>query len=135
MGRSKLLQYFVILVFGLIGWALCGAIMFIGMALTPNIQLVLIVHAVGAPIIFGVLTWIYASRFGYTKPLQTAIAFLLIVVLMDFFVVALLINKSFDMFKDVLGTWIPFLLIFASTFIVARLIERKTYDVPYNIRA
>ena len=110
MGSTKLGQYLVILAFGLIGWALCGAIMFIGMALTPNMQLVLIVHAIGAPIIFGLLTWIYTRKFGYTKPLQTAIAFLLIVVLMDFFVVALLINNSFDMFKDALGTWIPFAL-------------------------
>ena len=126
MERIKLGQYLVILGFGLIGWALCGAIMFIGMALTPNMQLVLIVHAIGAPIVFGVLTWIYSRRFGFTKPWQTAVAFLLIVVLMDFFVVALLINKSFDMFKSVLGTWIPFLLIFTSTYVVARLTAKNS---------
>ena len=126
MQKSNLVKPLVILLFGLIGWALCGAIMFIGMALTPNTQLVLIVHAIGAPIIFGLLTWIYSARFGYTKPWITAMAFLLIVILMDTFVVALLINKSFDMFTSLLGTWIPFLLIFCSTYIVARLIPKKT---------
>lgn len=124
MQDSKLKQRLIILAFGLVGWALCGAIMFIGMALTPNMQLVLIVHAVGAPIVFGLLTWIYTTRFGYTKPWVTAVAFLLIVVLMDFFVVSLLINKSFDMFTSFLGTWLPFLLIFSSTYLVARLTEK-----------
>lgn len=126
MERLNFGQALVILGFGLVGWALCGAIMFIGMALTPDIQLVLIVHAIGAPIIFGMLTWIYTRKFGYTKPLNTAITFLLIVVLVDFFVVAMLINKSFDMFRDALGTWIPFALIFISTYVVARLTARKS---------
>lgn len=125
MQRIEFRQLLIILLFGLIGWALCGAIMFIGMELTPNMQLVLIVHAIGAPVIFGLLTWIYASRFGYTKPWATATAFLLIVVFMDFFIVSLLINKSFDMFESLLGTWIPFLLIFASSYLVARLTTKK----------
>ncbi len=124
MQSSKLKQSLIILVFGLIGWALCGAIMFIGMALTPDMQLVLVVHAVGAPIIFGLLTWLYTVRFGYTKPLLTAVVFLAIVVFMDFFIVSLLINKSFDMFTSFLGTWLPFLLIFSSTYLVARLTEK-----------
>jgi hypothetical protein len=124
MQGSKLNQSLIILMFGLIGWALCGAIMFIGMALTPNMQLVLIIHAVGAPLIFGLLTWIYTARFGYTKPWITAVTFLLIVVLMDFFVVSLLINRNFDMFTSFLGTWLPFLLIFSSTYLVARLTQK-----------
>jgi hypothetical protein len=37
--------------------------------------------------------------------------FLAIVFLMDFFVVALLITRSFDMFLSPIGTWIPFTLI------------------------
>jgi hypothetical protein len=125
MQSSKWKQYLVILAFGLVGWALCGAIMFIGMALTPNLQLVMIVHAIGAPVIFSLLTWLYSSKFGYTKPWQTALAFLLIVMFVDFFLVALVINKSLEMFTSALGTWIPFLLIFASTYIVARLTSKK----------
>ena len=35
---------------------------------------------------------------------------------MDVFVVAMLINKSFDMFLSPLGTWIPFALIFAVSY-------------------
>ena len=48
---------------------------------------------------------------------------------MDFFVVALLINRSLDMFASLLGTWIPFALIFVATYLrgvmVRRSAERK----------
>jgi hypothetical protein len=36
---------------------------------------------------------------------------------MDFFIIALMIEKSFDMFKSILGTWIPFILIMLSTYL------------------
>jgi hypothetical protein len=36
---------------------------------------------------------------------------------MDIIVVALLINKSFEMFKSIIGTWIPFILIFTATYL------------------
>jgi len=39
----------------------------------------------------------------------------------DFFVVGLVINRSLEMFTSVLGTWIPFALIFASTWLAGRL--------------
>jgi hypothetical protein len=50
-GRRKAL---VILIHAFIGWALCGAIMGIGMAVT-SMQATLIAHLIGAPIIFGLL--------------------------------------------------------------------------------
>jgi hypothetical protein len=37
--------------------------------------------------------------------------------LVDFFVVGLLINRSLEMFASLLGTWIPFALIFTSTWL------------------
>jgi hypothetical protein len=52
---------------------------------------------------------------GSWSPIRTAAAFLGVVVVMDVFVVALLIKRNFEMFKGVLGTWLPFLLIFVST--------------------
>jgi len=112
-------QIAVIAVFGLIGWALCGSIVFVGRELVP-IETALIIHAVGAPIIFGVLSWMYFSRFNYTSPLATAVIFTGIVVGMDVFLVALLIERSFEMFGSVLGTWLPWALIFASTWLVGR---------------
>lgn len=116
MAKLSIKQAGVTVIFGLIGWAFCGAVMGIGMSVTSPDN-ALIVHAIAAPVIFTALSAIYFTRFGYTTPLQTAAAFLGIVVLMDFFLVALVINRSFDMFYSVLGTWLPFALIFASTYL------------------
>ena len=90
--------------------------MFVGMGIT-SLQTTLIAHAIGAPIIFAAVSWIYFRKFSYTTPLQTAIIFVAFVVVMDFFIVALLINRSFDMFLSWLGTWLPFALLFASTYV------------------
>jgi hypothetical protein len=39
------------------------------------------------------------------------------VMAVDFLIVALLINRSLEMFASLLGTWIPFALIFTSTYL------------------
>jgi hypothetical protein len=114
-----------ILVHDFIGWALCGATMGVGMA-TTSLQNALIAHATGAPIIFAIVSLVYFKRFNYTTPLQTALIFVAFVIAMDFLVVALLINRSLDMFASLLGTWIPFALIFASTYLTGLYLERST---------
>lgn len=113
MNMKKLV---IILVHAFIGWVLCAATMGIGMA-TMTLESTLIVHAIGAPIFFAVVSLIFFRKFNYTTPLQTAMIFLGFVIAVDFFVVALLINRSLEMFVSLLGTWIPFALIFASTYL------------------
>ncbi len=125
MRQLGLKQISVILFLGAMGWALCGAIMFVGMSVT-DIQTTLIVHAIGAPIIFTLISLFYFSKFNFTSPLQTGIVFFMQVILMDFFIVALIINRSMDMFLSPLGTWIPFALIFLSTYLTGLLIERQS---------
>ena len=105
-----------ILVHALIGWALCAATMGVGIA-TTSLENTLIIHAIGAPVFFVVVSLIYFNKFSYTTPLQTALIFVGFVIIVDFFVVALLINKSLEMFSSFLGTWIPFALIFTSTYL------------------
>jgi hypothetical protein len=126
MNKIQVKKVMIILAHGLVGWALCGAIIWIGMAVT-SMQNTLIIHAIGAPIIFGAIASIYFRAFNYTTPLQTAIAFVSVVVFMDFFVVALLIEKSFEMFASLLGTWIPWALIFASTYLTGLLSGQPRY--------
>ena len=104
----------IVLAHAFIGWVLCAATMGIGMAVT-TLQAALIIHAIGAPIFFTVVSYVYFTRFNYTRPLQTALIFVGFVIVVDFLVVALLINKSMGMFGSLLGTWIPFALIFASS--------------------
>ena len=124
MRQIGLKQIIIILILGLLGWALCGAILFIGMSVT-SLQTTLILHAIGAPIIFTAISLIYFTKFNYTSPLQTSVVFLLIVVLMDFFLVGIVINRSLDMFRSLLGTWIPFALIFLSTYLTGLAVEAR----------
>lgn len=125
MRRLGLKQMLIILVLGLVGYTGCAAIMGIGMAVT-TLQTTLIVHAVGAPVIFAAISWIYFTKFRYTTPMQTALVFFSIIILLDFFLVALLVNRSLEMFRSPLGTWIPFALIFLSTYLTGIYVESQS---------
>jgi hypothetical protein len=121
MNTKKLITLFIHAFFG---WALCAATMGIGMSVT-SLENTLLIHAIGAPIFFAIVSLVYFTRFNYTAPLQTAIIFVSFVIIVDFFLVALVINRSLEMFGSLLGTWIPFALIFTSTFLTGLLLERN----------
>jgi len=121
MNASKIV---IILIHALVGWALCAATMGIGMAVT-SLETTLVIHAIAAPIFFAAISVVYFKKFNYTDPLQTALIFVAFVMLMDLFMVAMLINKSFEMFTSLLGTWIPFALIFVSTYITGILVRKR----------
>jgi hypothetical protein len=106
----------------LVGWGLCGAAMGIGLAKT-SVNRALVIHAIAAPLIFALVSAMYFTYFAYTGALATAAGFVAVVIAMDVFVVALLIQREFSMFRSVPGTWLPFALIFASTYAVGRLIQ------------
>lgn len=114
----------IILAHAFVGWALCFGTIGIGMAVT-TLETALIAHAIAAPIIFSVISWIYFRRFNYTKPLATAFIFVTFIMAMDFIVVALMINRSLEMFTSLLGTWIPFALIFTSTYVTGLLVDHN----------
>jgi len=97
----------------------------IGMAVT-SVQNALILHAIAAPIIFAAISWFYFSKFAYTTPGRTAIVFTSFVILVDFFVVAILVQRSLDMFASPLGTWIPFALIFTATYLTGTYVEKRS---------
>lgn len=109
----------------LVGWTLCGATMSIGMA-TTSLQNALIIHAIGAPFYFTAVSFIYFKKFNFTTPLLTAEIFLGAVLTLDFSIVALLINRSLEMFASLLGTWIPFALIFTSTYMTGLYTARNS---------
>jgi hypothetical protein len=124
MDKVDYIKLLIVSIYAFIGWTLCGAVMFIGMAVTTEF-ITLIIHAIAAPIIFAVVSSFYFKKYDFTTPLETAALFVAFVVLMDFIVVALLINRSLAMFGNVLGTWIPFVLIFIATYYTGRHEEKK----------
>ena len=119
----------IIFVHAFIGWVLCAATMGIGMA-TMTLEKTLIVHAIGAPLFFAVVSLIFFRKFNYTTPLQTAMIFVGFVIIVDFLVVAILINRSLEMFVSLLGTWIPFALIFASTYLTGVSVRKTLTPKP-----
>jgi hypothetical protein len=122
-------KVFTLLAHATTGWALCAATMGIGTAVT-SMQNALIIHAIGAPIYFSLVSLVYFRKFNYTTPLQTALFFTSFVMIIDFFVVALLVNKSLAMFASLLGTWIPFALIFSSTYLTGWLTTNRSRVRP-----
>ena len=114
----------IILAHAFVGWGLCGAMIGIGRNIM-SMKTTLIVHAIGAPLIFVILSLMYFKQFDYTTPLQPAIIFLAFVVGMDVFVIAIFVEKSFDMVTSILGTWIPFVLIFLATYLTGTFCHRN----------
>ncbi|MFQ5630724.1 MAG: hypothetical protein ACE5I1_18285 [bacterium] len=78
------------------------------------------------PIIFSFITVANTTRSTFATPLQIALVFVGFVIFMDVFVVALLIEKSFEMFASFLGTWLTFVLIFLSSYLTAYFRRRVT---------
>jgi NO-binding membrane sensor protein with MHYT domain len=121
---ERIKKFSVVLAFALLAQGLCWGIMIVGQAIT-SIENTLIAHAIGAPIIAIVVSSIYYRRFNYTTPWQTAIVFVSVVIAMDVFVVALLIEKSFEMFTSPIGTWIPISSIFLATYLTGLLLAKR----------
>jgi hypothetical protein len=59
---------------------------------------------------------VYFRKFGYTTPLQTATVFVGLAILLDATLVAGLIEKSYEMFRSPPGTWLPFTMMFLTTY-------------------
>lgn len=115
----------IIAAHALVGWALCGATMALALAFTFE-STALVLHAIAAPIFFSIISFVYFTKFHFTGPLKTAVMFVGVVVLMDVVVVAMLIERSFDMFRSLTGTWLVFALIFVSTWLTGVLVNRAS---------
>lgn len=125
--RGSLRSIVALVACAVVGWAYCGALIGIGRQFF-SIETTLVIHAVGAPVGFGAVSYFYHRAFRLARPVATAIAFLIIVVALDFLVVAFSIERSFAMFRSVLGTWLPFLLIFVATYAAGHAVRRSRLD-------
>lgn len=106
------------------GWAACGVLMGVLLA-TVSLTTALVVHAVGAPVIFAAVTAHLYRRSGGGRPMFVAATFTVIVVILDALVVASLIQRSFAMFSSAMGTWVPFGLILVVSFGTGLLLRRR----------
>lgn len=122
---KNLIRTIVILLFGVIGWAACGAVFYVGEIIFKT-YLAILIHFILAPVIFAILSYVYFKYFNLTSSLKTAVAVTGIVISLDFFIVALLIEKNLQMFTSVMGTWLPFVFIFITVFTTGLNFNDKT---------
>jgi hypothetical protein len=122
MERTMFKKTAITVGFGVAVWLFCGALVGVGRQFMST-DMTLIVHAVGAPVGAAIASWFYFRNFSHTSPLATAATFVSISLVLDVLIVALLIEKSFDMFSSLLGVWLPQALIFAATFSTGRFME------------
>jgi len=123
----------ILALFGLIGWGICGGIINVGRSLT-TVETTLIIHAIAVPIVFGILSFFYHRFFHYTQPIQTGLIFMIMAMVLDAGIIAPFAEKSFVMFTSILGTWIPFALIFIATYLVGLLVD-QAINHPHRITA
>lgn len=124
MNKLNFKKIIIVLIHTFIVWALCGATIAVGRSIT-TIELTLIVHAIGAPIFAFIVSMVYYKKFNYTSPILTACIYLLFVIVMDAGLVAPVFEKSYRMFRSILGTWIPISLIFMSTYITGLMMKKR----------
>ena len=114
---------------GVVGWALCGAIMVALLAVASS-STALAVHAVAAPLVFVIVSRHYFSPHGAREPLLVAAVFTALVVALDLVIVAGLVQGSIAMFKSFFGTWLPFILIFAATYFTGVVMSTLPWPRP-----
>jgi hypothetical protein len=107
----------ILLVHAIIIYFVCFAVMGVSMA-TLAIDSALIAHAAAAPFVSAIFSYIYFKKFNYSSPLVTAMVIMVTVILLDFFLTATIILQDYAMFYSLIGTWIPFALIFTAALIV-----------------
>lgn len=105
---------------GIAIWACCGAVMGLAQSLTTTDN-ALLIHAAAAPVVGAGLSFAYyratrSDRFVFTAGVLTVTPAAL-----DFFVVATLLLRSYGMFGSLIGTWIPFALIFVSSYLTGKI--------------
>lgn len=127
-GRGALLGHAFVI------WVACAATIGIGRSIA-SLETTLVVHALAAPVFAATVSAFYFRRERHAAPLIAASVFLGFIALIDFFLVALAINRNLDMFRSVLGTWLPFALIFAATAATGWSVEaarqRKSRNASY----
>jgi hypothetical protein len=101
----------------------------------------IIVRAIVAPIVFAVVSLIYFKKFNYTTPLLTAALFtgfvvvvdLLFFVVVDIFYLGLQISRSLETYARWVRPWIPFALIFGSTYLTGLLTTGSSNSKAHKV--
>jgi hypothetical protein len=72
----------ILILHGLVGWAICGATIGVGRQVV-SMDTTLLIHAAVAPLAFGLLTWLFFRWFPKYSGLAVALTMLSVVVVLD----------------------------------------------------
>jgi len=108
------MMWFYLVGLALLVWGACGAVMAIGRRLW-GLQTALGVHLVAAPAIAFLLSIAHARLDPACGAVLRASVVIALIVALDALVVAPFFERSYEMFKSLIGTWIPFALIFIAS--------------------
>ncbi len=97
----------------LVLWGACGGVIAAGRRLW-SLDTTLRVHLVVAPVLAFLVAVAHKELAPGFDPLLRAAAITFIVMLLDALVVAPLFERSYAMFRSFVGTWLPFVAIFAA---------------------
>ena len=112
-----------------VGWAICGSTIALGRQML-SMTSTLIVHAIVAPVVFALLSAHFFHRYPDAAPLRTSLTLVGVVIGLDGFLVAPLVERSYAMFKSPLGTWIPFASIWLVSFLVGHVDRQRRVAHP-----
>jgi hypothetical protein len=103
-----------VVVAAIVIWALCGAVMGFGRRLI-GLDATLRLHLIMAPVFSFCVTLVLGRLAPAPDSLLRAIVITAVVIVLDAAIVAPFIEKSYAMFRSLIGTWIPFVLIFLAS--------------------
>ena len=98
----------------LVLWGMCGAVIAVGRRIW-SLQTTLYVHLVAAPVFAYVLASLHKLAAPEFDSLLRAGVMTGIVTALDVLVVAPLFERSYEMFRSIIGTWLPFAAIFLAS--------------------
>ena len=99
---------------GLILWAACGGVMAVGRRIW-TIDIALRVHLAIAPVLAFLVSAVHKMLAPEFDSVLRAIVITGLVIVLDAIVVAPLFERSYAMFRSVIGTWLPFAAIFLAS--------------------
>jgi len=108
---------------GLALWSGCGAVMAVGRRLW-TLDTTLRVHLVAAPVLAFLLSALHEWLAPEFSSLLRATLMTGFVVILDALVVAPVFERSYAMFRSVIGTWLPLVAIFVASFAAGTLVRR-----------
>lgn len=95
-------------------WGLCGAVIAVGRRIW-SLKTTLYVHLIAAPAFAYALSVLHRLAAPEFDSLLRAVVMTSIVMALDVFVVAPWFERSYAMFRSLIGTWLPFAAIFLAS--------------------